>query len=360
MLAINLSSMNGNRFQQALFAMTTAALLSLVPPDATATPPRWSTLPALPDAEGFAGMFSGVSGHSLLAAGGANIVGNRWEDPLHKKWYDTVFALDRPDGPWRIAGKLPRPSAYGVSITTKRGIVCIGGCNATHHLSNVFLLSLSAGHLQTTSLPDLPVSAAYACGALAGETLYVAGGLEAPDAPSSLKQCWAMDLREKNPAWKEIAPWPGAGRQKAVAGACGDSFFLFGGVETGRDSEGKPTATFLTDAYCYTPGKGWERKADLPFPAVAAPSPAPLRDGSTLLIIGGDDGAHSGFQPPRDQPEFQSRILAYSVPENRWTVLGTAPFSRVTAPTVSWDGGTAIPSGEIRPRVRSPRVEWLH
>ena len=343
--------------------MISATVLSLHPlSNAGAAPSeslKWSHPPPLPDAEGFAGMFSGVSGHTLIAAGGANIVGDRWTDPLHKKWYDTVFVLDRPDGQWKVAGKLPRPSAYGVSITTPKGLVCIGGSDPTRSLADVFLLSLEGGQLRTTELPGLPVPAAYACGAVVGEILYVAGGIDSSDAPTALRRCWTLDLGTAHPAWQEIEPWPGPGRQKAVAGAMGDSFFLFGGAQIGRNPDGTNSTTLLKDAYSYTPGKGWRKRADLPFPAVAAPSPAVPRSGNELLLVGGDDGSHAGFQPPRDQPEFERRLQAYSVSEDRWTLAGTAPFSRVTAPAVPWNGGTVIPNGETRPRVRSPQVWQL-
>ena len=82
-----------------------------------AEPGRWTALPALPDKEGFASMFAGVSGGALLAAGGANFPDKRPWEGGKKVWYDTVFVLAKPDGQWQFAGKLPRPLGYGVSVT---------------------------------------------------------------------------------------------------------------------------------------------------------------------------------------------------------------------------------------------------
>src|ERR1043166_8747887 len=42
---------------------------------------QWQKLPPIPDAEGFAGAFAGVSGGALIVAGGANIAGDKWAEP---------------------------------------------------------------------------------------------------------------------------------------------------------------------------------------------------------------------------------------------------------------------------------------
>ncbi len=65
---------------------------------------KWMELPALPDAEGFAGMFSGTSHGVLMAAGGANFPeGRPWEGG-QKTWHDTIYVLQKPDGRWKTAG----------------------------------------------------------------------------------------------------------------------------------------------------------------------------------------------------------------------------------------------------------------
>ena len=68
---------------------------------------KWAKLPAIPDKEGFAGAFAGVSHGSLIVAGGANFPDKKPWDGGKKIWYDTVFVLERPDGEWKVAGKLP-------------------------------------------------------------------------------------------------------------------------------------------------------------------------------------------------------------------------------------------------------------
>ena len=72
-----------------------------------APPAGWHRLPAIPDREGVAGAFAGVSGGALVVAGGANFPGKKpWEGGT-KTWTDAAFVLDAPDGTWKPAGKLP-------------------------------------------------------------------------------------------------------------------------------------------------------------------------------------------------------------------------------------------------------------
>jgi hypothetical protein len=59
-----------------------------------------------------------------------------------------------------------------------------------------------------------------------------------------------------------------------VAAVQDKSFFLASGAELSGDAQAKAVHRYLNDAYRYQPGRGWQRVADLPRPAVAAPSPA--------------------------------------------------------------------------------------
>lgn len=332
-----------------------AALYFLMVTKLSAQEMQWDQLPSIPDREGFAAPFAGVSGGALIVAGGANIPGDKWAEPFVKKWYDSIFVLDDPNGKWRKAGKLPRPLGYGVSVSTDDGVVCLGGSDSKQHYANVFLLHLKNGELQRKALPSLPMPCANACGALVGHTIYVAGGIDTPLATTALHEFWALDLDAQEPLWRELDPWPGPERMLAVAGALDDAFYLFSGAKLTADAEGKPVREYLRDAYRYTSGQGWKRLADLPRAAVAAPTPA-ASTGSKLLIVTGDDGLNVAFQPVEKHPGFPRNVLSYDSSADAWTVLDTAPISRATAPVVLWHNRVVIPNGEVRPRVRTPEV----
>jgi N-acetylneuraminate epimerase len=93
----------------------------------------------------------------------------------------------------------------------------------------------------------------------------------------------------------------------------------------------------------------------LPYPVVAAPSPAPA-DGSGFDLLGVDDGSKVGFAPPERHPGFVRTVLRDDRTTDRWAAAGGLPAARVTAPVVRWGTLWAIPSGEARPGVRPPEV----
>lgn len=316
----------------------------------------WEKLPPIPDKEGFAAPFAGVSGGALIVAGGANIVGDKWADGFTKKWDDSIFVLEKPGGGWKTGARLPRPIGYGVSVTAAEGVVCIGGSDVAQHYADVFRLEWRGGELLTTPLPSLPKPCANACGALLGRTIYIAGGIETPTATTALKTFWALNLDDPALLWHELEPWPGPERMLAVAGVQAGSFFLFSGAKLTAGADGKPVREFLRDAYRYTPDQGWKRLADLPRPAVAAPSPAVPVGPSSLLVMTGDDGTKVNFQPIEKHPGFPRDLLAYGAVSDTWKVVGEVPFSRATVPVVAWGGRFIVPNGEVRPRVRTPEV----
>src|SRR5438128_2044870 len=90
----------------------------------------WRSLPPLPDRIGFAAPFAGISGRALLVAGGANFPGAMPWEGGQKLWYDSIYVLPKPDAEWLAGFKLPRPLAYGVSVSTPEGVLCAGGADA--------------------------------------------------------------------------------------------------------------------------------------------------------------------------------------------------------------------------------------
>lgn len=318
----------------------------------------WKQLPTLPDPIGFAGPFAGVSRGALIVAGGANFPQTMPWDGGRKVWYDSVYVLPHPEGNWLTGFHLPHPLGYGVSITTHDGVFCAGGSDAKQHYREVFLIRWRHGAIGLQTLPSLPRPVANSCGAILGRTIYIAGGTESPNATTSLHNFWSLDLNAVRPLWQELEPWPGPPRMFAVAGAAKGSFFLFSGVQLSGDAAGNPVRHYLKDAYRFTPGKGWQRIADLPRAAVAAASPAINRK-RQLLVVSGDDGTLVSFEPKTAHPGFPKDVLAYDLRTDNWSRLASAPFSRATVPQTEWQGTAVISNGEARPGYRTPEVWGL-
>lgn len=315
---------------------------------------EWKQLPPLPDKEGFAGPFAGVSGGALLVAGGANFPDKKpWEGGA-KVWHDGAFVLEKPGGAWKTAGKLSRPLAYGVCATHRGGVVCAGGSDATRHYADCFRLEWKAGKLVTTKLPALPKPVANACGALVGDTLYVAGGQDEPGAAAALRTVYTLDLGGAKAEWREEKPLPGSGRVLAVAASFGGKFWIAGGAELVAGEDGAVARRYLKDVACYEPAKGWTRCAPLPRAAAGAPSPAPS-DERGFYVLGGDDGSQLDTAPARHRG-FSKQVLRFDGKKNEWAEAGELAAPRVTVPLVAWNGAWVVPCGEVRPGVRSPQV----
>jgi N-acetylneuraminic acid mutarotase len=318
----------------------------------------WKELPRIPDPVGLAAPFAGVSEGVLIVAGGANFPhGMPWEGG-QKVWHDSIFVLPKANGPWVTGFKLPHPLGYGVSVTTPAGLLCAGGSDSHGHFKDVFLLSWHSGKIETKPFPPLPCPLANAAGALVENVFYIAGGTEKPEATNALKNFWSLDLGAAKPKWRELEPWPGPARMLSVAGACDGAFYLFSGVTLAGDAAGKPVRRYLKDAYCFTPAKGWKQIADLPRAAVAAPSPA-IHYQNQLLIVSGDDGELTNFEPKSAHPGFPKNVLGYDPQEDKWVKRGDSPLSRATAPVVSWQNMAVIPNGEARPGFRTPEIWGL-
>lgn len=105
----------------------------------------WRQLPPIPDPLGIAAPFAGVAGGALLVAGGANFPDKMPWEGGKKVWHDRIWLLEKPGGAWREVGKLPRPLAYGVSVTAADGMVCAGGSDFTKHYADITLTKDGSG-----------------------------------------------------------------------------------------------------------------------------------------------------------------------------------------------------------------------
>lgn len=131
----------------------------------------WSDeIPPLPDSIGLAGPFVGVHGDALIVAGGANFPRPVWDN--EKVWHDEIHILRKKDGEysWKQSGRLPRPLAYGAAVSTKAGVLCIGGNDNSSTFSEVFLLQADeeTGEVNIVDYPALPDPCAFGAAALMG------------------------------------------------------------------------------------------------------------------------------------------------------------------------------------------------
>ncbi len=340
----------------------------------------WDRFPDLPDREGFAGVFSGVVSDGgdefLVVAGGANFPeGRPWEDGK-KVYYDDIYVLPlKEGGAWRKAGvKLPIKAGYGMSVSLERGVALfMGGKNGEEMRGDLIQVSMRDGKLNLDEWGSLPRKMAEGvAGVVAGEVVVGAGGANG----ETLKEFYLLsDFGPKKVAWKSLG-WPeGArGRTYAVGGVRGGKFYLFGGRDFEDSKEEKEERIFGLDWLkdCWeldVDSGGWSRLADLPEARSAAPAMALPVGASSFLMLGGVTvdflKEQMAARPEINgqgmaHPGFPGSILSYNTITDRWAEVGSFPmegtFAPVTTPVVFWNGKVIIPTGEIKPGVRSPQV----
>jgi len=336
--------------------------------EAEKAPLSWSALPDLPGTCGLGGAFVGVHNEALIVAGGANFPSAPPWVGGAKVWHDDVYVLERGAGTWRTGYKLEHALAYGASISTDRGIVLIGGCDAEKAYSTVSLLQWDRieKSLSQEPLPYLPAPSSYLAAGMIGDILYVAAGQCSSDPADLEKAFWALDLArpEGRRSWTPLEPWPGPPRIKAVAavqsnGSGSPCLYLFSGERPTKTAGEEIERKYLTDAYRFDPAsktgeKAWKRITPLPHPTAAG---CALSWGqSHVLLFSGSTGAHI-HEPIDLRPEFPREILAYHTITDTWVKAGDMPQSVVTTTACWWADAMVIPSGEIRPGVRTPKVQ---
>jgi solute:Na+ symporter, SSS family len=323
---------------------------------------RWEALPDIPDPLGVAGPFAGAHSNALIIAGGANFPRPVWEHD--KVWRDAIHVLTRDeDGyAWKDGGTLPVPTAYGMAVSTKGGIICMGGNDGVQALSSVHLLRW---HPDTATVsikpyPNLPKPCAYGQAALIGHTIFLAGGQTENGLESAMNQLWSLDLsKQTDPEsfqWQVLPACPGPSRAFNLTISQHNGFTDCVYVMSGRRLQNGETL-FLQDVWEFNPTtQSWRARADSPRPFMAGIGVA--QGQSHIFVLGGDDGALWGQADTLKDthPGFPRQAYAYHTITDAWSPVGDTPANHVTTIPVIWDEGMMVPSGEIRPRVRSPKL----
>ena len=350
-------------------ALIVGILLAIAPPSFAADREwlSWTALPPVPDELGFAGPFAGVHNDALIVAGGANFPKPVWEND--KVWHDRVFVLTHTGDKyeWKDGGQLPRPIAYGASVSTKAGVVCMGGNDANGTFDEVFLLSWDPVNerVTTTAYPMLPKPCAFSAATIVGDVIYLAGGQSGPSLGSAMTNFWALDLSKKGDgaafAWKELPAWPGPSRALNLTigqhNGYADCVYVISGRRQHGPADDPANYEFLRDTWEYNPTRqSWRRRADVPRCVMAGTAVAIGQ--SHIVVLGGatEELFFDSDDLKDDHPGFVRKALAYHTITDRWTEAGETPANHVTTVAVKWGDDVIIPTGEVRPRVRSPEV----
>ncbi|AQQ09107.1 Na(+)/glucose symporter [Sedimentisphaera cyanobacteriorum] len=348
----------------------------------------WTELPELPDSLGRAGMFSGVHNDALILAGGANFPKPVWESD--KQWHNDIYVLTKaPESDsgfqWHTGFSLPRPLAYGASVSTEHGVVCMGGNDSKRAYSDVFMLSWNpqSKTIEKKDLPSLPSRCVYGDAAKIGSRIYVAGGTTGRGLETAMKNFWCLDLSQidepDNLSWQKLPPWPGSPRAFNITAVQHngrtDCIYIMSGRAASKEGEVK----FLKDVYEFNPLvfdpeqynpdtktyngplDPWRKRKSLPSSVMAGTAIGVGQ--SHIFVFGGADGSFWGLENELkdDHPGFPKKIYVYHTITDTWVESDNLPSNQVTTNAVRWGDDMVndpiiIPSGEVRPRVRSAEI----
>lgn len=320
----------------------------------------WAKLPPLPNELGVAGPFAGVHQDVLIVAGGANFPRPVWES--EKQWVDEIHVLVREGEnlAWRHGGRLPRPIAYGASVSTPHGVLCVGGCDAEQVYAEAMLLKWNGRSVEVVPCAPLPSPRAYAQAAQIGNTVYLATGQSDVGLGSATDTLWSLehsaDVPPRQWAWKPLPALPGPSRAFAQVASQHNGFHDAVYVISGRREEAE-TTQFLRDVWEYVPKTNqWRQRSDAPRTVMAGEAIGIGQ--SHIFVLGGADESNWDRvdELKDDHPGFPLEALVYHTITDTWANAGAIPENLVTTTPVRWNNDIILPSGEVRPRVRSPNV----
>ena len=324
--------------------------------------------------KGVSALYAGTLEGQLVMAGGCNFPNVPVADGGKKVFYDGVYAAPLTEGThfqWKQVGQLPEASAYGVTVATPQGLICVGGNTATRSLSDVYCLAVKEGETQIETLPSLPVTIDNMAGAILNDVLYIVGG-NVNGVPAS--SVYSLNLGNLDEGWKEETPVPGNPRVQPVCAAQGGKLYVWGGFSTA--GEGRE-ATLSVDGYVYTPAsKEWKQVAtpvDETNTAVSLGGGVALPLGEDAILCAGGvnkdiflqalQGIHKGkeyLSRPVEWYQFNRKLLKYDIQKDQWTCLGDyEQGARAGAAMVSDGSSYYIINGELKPGIRTKDINRI-
>lgn len=355
---------------------------------------NWSKITPMPPAPGehtqlgLAGVMGGIHNNALLIAGGANFPDAMpWEGGKKKYWQDVYVLLKDAKTDYEWHNKtflLPEPIGYSASVSTSKGVLYIGGENEQGISAKVHLLQWdpTKQEVVTKSLPSLPLPLTNAAAAVIGNQVYVAGGETTGMATNGL---FRLNLSEPTASWEKLPDLPEAlSHAVGIVQSNGEypCLYLIGG----RTQTPSGISALHSSTYRFDPKKNnWKKLqaiADGKGNKTTLSAATGVATGANyILVFGGDKGnvftqieqynaaiaqAANETQKLQLQVEklklltahngFSRTIYLYNTVTDSWTTVGMLPASHVTTFAAKWDNDILIPSGEIKPGIRTPEV----
>ncbi len=100
----------------------------------------------------------------------------------------------------------------------------------------------------------------------------------------------------------------------------------------------------------------WRLRSSMPAARMAGTG-ITVGQGHIFIISGADGTLYQQTDQLRDQhPGFPSTLLGYHTISDTWFTVGKMPFNHVTTHAFEWNDAAMLISGEVKPRVRTPKI----
>lgn len=326
--------------------------------------PEFSSFSSIPDKEGMAGMFAGVSHNQLFCMGGANFPDKKPWEGGKKIWYDKIFMLAENNSWKELEQRMPNPLAYGISVEYNNEIIIVGGNDENSFHSDVYGMEWTENAFNIKKYPSLPVQLANMAGCLVGDLIIVAGGTDGFTS-LPLHTIYALDLKNSSAGWFTLPVWPGPERTQPVAGSYKGNFYLFSGEMVGVDAAGNKWRKILMDGYKFIPEKidgkwtgTWQTLPGLPRGVSASANPVPVLNNGQFVFWGGVDAETALQTNPTTHHGIEKKVFTLDADKEIWFYAGVVEehMARVTLPAVEWKDHWLYISGEIKPGVRTNKI----
>ena len=360
---------------------------------------NWTKLPDLPGAAdtaslGVSAPFAGIHNGMLIVAGGCNFPDKPVTEGGAKRYYGEIFVL-LPEG-WKEIATRPYPVAYGATVSTPEGIICMGGNNSDSSLVEVSRISYDAGkdEIHICSLPALPSPMDNLAAAFDGTAIYVAGGNNNGQPCRSFLRLTLKDIEK---GWEQLPDFPGSARVQPVLvpqnTPQGMGIFLAGGFQP---LQGEQAPVLPTEVSVFYPKTNtWETATTLPtfedgakrtltggcavafgtdkilfmggvnydrfLSALARPShiaaAEAAKDSTMVATLQAEAKAY--MHHPVEWYQFNTALLQYDTFTGEWTNLGDhEQLARAGAGAVIDGNRLTIINGELKPGIRTQQVNW--
>lgn len=383
-------------------AITSGSCKSPSNPPPTMNKFEWKALPDLPGTGsnpslGVSAPFTGIHNDMLIVAGGCNFPDVPVAEGGTKKYYDDLFVMDLSTDPsfqWKETYKLPYPVAYGASVTTTKGVICIGGNNSDTKLTSVLLIcwNTSKNKPEINVLPSLPYPMDNLAATAIGEDIYAIGG-NCDGKPSN--QMFRLNIDNPENGWETMPAFPGPARLQPVAVAQHTASEIQLIIVGGYQPAIACTEPIIpTDVLAYSPStKKWNQITTIPCfdnedSRTLTGGCATTLNKKNILLMGGvnynrfmlalqrekmqqaalasnnytvSDSLKTESKTYLMQPEtwyqFNTTLLQYNLQNNTWDNLGEFPqLARAGAGIVSYNNCFIIINGELKPGIRTPQI----